>query len=307
MHPTDTPTAAFDSAPDATASTAVRRIVFISGLSGAGMSSALKNMEDFGFEVFDNFPLGFIDALIDDTDAGHKSVPIAIGLDTRTRGFSPQDLVKKIDALAARDDLDVMLCFLSCDDETIYKRYSETRRPHPLAKDSPIADGIALEKNWLQPLLKRADLVIDTTGLSVHDLKRLLGSNFSPQAEGKKIYVTVMSFGFKNGLPREADMVIDVRFLQNPHWEKKLRPLTGQDTPVQDYIRKDEGFDPLNRHISSLLELLLPRYEVEGKSYFTLAVGCTGGRHRSVYMAELWAEMVKTLGFAVSLRHRDLD
>lgn len=284
--------------------TSARRILFVSGLSGAGMSSALKNLEDFGFEVFDNFPVSFVEGLIDEEGASQR--PIAFGLDTRTRRFDPQDVVEQIQRLQLRTDLEVQLCFLTCDDETIFKRYSETRRPHPLAKERPIADGIGLERNWLQALLDRADFVIDTTGLSVHDLKKLLGSNFSEEANEQKVYVTVMSFGFKNGLPREADMVLDVRFLENPHWDRTLRPLTGKDKVIQDFIRRDEGFEPLTQHVDSLLEVLLPRYEVEGKSYFTLAVGCTGGKHRSVFLAERWSEVISKLGFAVSVRHRDL-
>lgn len=290
---------------DAPPSAPPRKLVFVTGLSGAGMSSALKALEDFGFEVLDNFPIAFLESLIDEDPSSPR--PIAIGIDTRTRGFSPHDLLAAVDRLALRDTITPVLCFLTCGDETIYKRYSETRRPHPLAKDSPIADGVAMERSWLQPLAKRADLIIDTSDLSAHDLKRMLGSNFSPKADGKKVYVTVMSFGFKNGLPREADMVIDVRFLQNPHWEKKLRPLTGRDEAVQAFITRDEGFPLLTDHVDALLKGLLPRYEVEGKSYFTFAVGCTGGRHRSVFLAERWADLVRESGFAVALRHRDLE
>lgn len=285
-----------------------RQIVFISGLSGAGMSSVINNLEDFGFEVFDNMPLFLVDTLLNpENNKDIASKPIAFGLDSRTRGFSPPDILAKIDYLKKQPEYDVSLCFVSCADDIIHQRYSLTRRPHPLAREQTIAQGIAIEREWLAPLQEIADFSIDTTDMSVHDLKRLLGSRYFHPASNKKVYITLMSFGFKKGTPREADMILDVRFLQNPHWDRKLRPLTGRDEDVQNFIRKDETFDNFLSKTKDMLALILPRYEVEGKSYFTLALGCTGGRHRSVFLAEILTDFVKEQGFSVSLRHRDLQ
>jgi UPF0042 nucleotide-binding protein len=285
-----------------------RQIVFVSGLSGAGMSSVLKNLEDFDFEVFDNMPLFLIDSLLttnqQDIDP-QKS--LAFGLDSRTRGFSPPDILAKIEYLKKQKEYDVSLCFITCANDIIHQRYSLTRRPHPIAREQTIAQGIAIEREWLAPLQEAADLSIDTTDMSVHDLKRLLGSRYYHPEAGNKVYVTLMSFGFKKGTPREADMMLDVRFLQNPHWDKKLRPLTGRDKGVQNFIRGDESFDGFVEKVGDMLSIVLPRYEVEGKSYFTLALGCTGGRHRSVFLAEYFADYIKGLNFSVNIRHRDLQ
>lgn len=285
-----------------------RQIVFVSGLSGAGMSSVLKNLEDFGFEVFDNMPLFLVDSLLKSHEPDiDPQKPLAFGLDSRTRGFSPPDILAKIEYLKKQDEYEVSLCFISCADDIIHQRYSHTRRPHPIAREQTIAQGIAIEREWLQPLSVAADLSIDTTDMSVHDLKRLLGSRYFHPDAGNKVYITLMSFGFKKGTPREADMILDVRFLQNPHWEKNLRPLTGRDEEVQNFIRNDEVFEEFIQKVKSMLTLILPRYEVEGKSYFTLALGCTGGRHRSVFLAEHLADFIKDLEFSVNIRHRDLQ
>jgi len=282
-----------------------RKIVFVTGLSGAGMSSALKVLEDFGYEVFDNFPLSFIDHLA--KEKGHEDAHVAFGLDTRSRGFAPEEILKTIEKLRKTGKSDVQLLFMTCANNTLTKRFSETRRSHPLAKDRPVLDGIRQERGWLKPLMDRADLLVDTTDLSIHDLRRLLEGSLHPDMSKKRLAVTLMSFGFKNGVPRESDMVLDVRFLRNPHWDAKLKPLTGRDKPVQQYILDDKDFAGFMKHTESMLKLLLPRYADEGKYYFTLAVGCTGGKHRSVFIAEQLSEMVRDLGYTLSLRHRDLD
>lgn len=282
-----------------------RQIVFVSGLSGAGMSSALKNLEDFGFEVFDNIPLSMIDQLLE-SDTDKTSAPIAFGLDSRTRHFSPPDIIQKKQDLEQSGQYSVSLCFVTCTDDVIQNRYSLTRRPHPLAREQSIHTGISIERTWLNPLRDHADMTIDTTDMSVHDLKRLLDSRYNTQNKEGRIFVTIMSFGFKNATPREADMMLDVRFLSNPHWEKKLRPLTGQEEEVKKYIEKDDAFEPFITKTKDLLDLILPRYEVEGKSYVTIAVGCTGGKHRSVHVAETLHDYIKGLKYPTSLRHRDL-
>lgn len=282
-----------------------RKIIFVTGLSGAGMSSALKVLEDFGYEVFDNFPLSFIDHLT--KEKGHEDSNVAFGLDTRARGFSPEVLLQRLEALRKNKNNDVTLLVMTAANTMLQKRYSETRRSHPLAKDRPVLDGIRQERGWLKTLMDRADLLVDTTELSIHDLRRLLEGSLHPDPTKKKLAVTVMSFGFKNGVPRESDMVLDVRFLRNPHWVAKLKPLTGKDAAVQKYIAGDDDYAAFMKHTQAMLKLLLPRYAQEGKYYFTLAVGCTGGKHRSVYIAETLADMIKDAGYTLSLRHRDRE
>lgn len=270
-------------------------IIIITGLSGAGISSALKSLEDLGYEVFDNFPLEFIDGLIEkDPDK-----PVAIGIDTRTRNFSPEELVEKAKFLKA------ILTFITSDNSILQKRFTETRRKHPLAKDRPVEDGIAKERVLLKTVQDHCDLLIDTTELSIHDLRRLLEGHFSIEAQ-KRLTVTLMSFGFRNGLPREADIVMDVRFLKNPHWDRDLKALTGQNDRVGAHIEGDENFAPFIQNFKNMIEPLLPRYNHEGKSYLTIAIGCTGGKHRSVYCVELLEQWLSTLDVQTFKKHRDL-
>ncbi|MBU6234206.1 MAG: RNase adapter RapZ [Alphaproteobacteria bacterium] len=282
-----------------------RKIVILTGLSGAGMSSALKIMEDLGYEIFDNFPLPFIDELV--SQKGYGENPLAIAVDTRSRGFTPADVITKVEELQKLKGAETKLVFMTCSNLALRKRYSETRRSHPLAKDRPALDGIRQERTWLKPLMDSADLLIDTSELSVHDLRRQVESSLHPDTRKRKLTITIMSFGFKNGVPRESDTVIDVRFLANPHWDDALRPKTGKDKAVQAYIEKDPDFKKFIGHIESMMKLLLPRYDDEGKYYFTLAFGCTGGRHRSVYLAEKLSKTIEGWGYNVSTRHRDLD
>lgn len=279
-----------------------RNIVFVTGMSGSGMSSALKVLEDFGYEVFDNFPLSFVSDLCAQTAPAH----IAISLDTRTRGFAPKDILNTVQTLRDNPKNNVTLLCMDCSNGTLQKRFSETRRAHPLAKDRPAIDGVRQERSLMKSLFDGADLLLDTTNLSIHDLRRSLESSLHPDPEQKHLTITVMSFGFKNGVPRESDMVLDVRFLQNPHWDKKLRPKTGQDKPVQKYIEQDPSLAPFLKHTKALLKTLLPQYTKEGKYYFTLAIGCTGGQHRSVYVAENLFNDIKNAGYTITLRHRDL-
>jgi UPF0042 nucleotide-binding protein len=275
-------------------------LLVITGLSGAGHTTALRLLEDVGYEAVDNLPLSFLAGIA----AGAAHQPVAIGIDSRTRGFSPAALFEQIDALKAAGR-DVRLIYLGCSDEVLQRRFTETRRRHPLAMDRPVADGIKRERELLAPLLETADLVIDTSELKIGDLKRVLTSHFAAdRAPG--LSVAVISFSYRQGLPREADLVIDVRFLRNPHYEATLRDLTGRDPAVVGFIEADAGFAPFFGGLTGLLLPLLPRYEQEGKSYLTLAVGCTGGKHRSVMVAERLAAWLKAQGRSVELRHRDL-
>lgn len=281
-----------------------RKVIIVTGLSGAGMSSALKIFEDLDYEVFDNFPLDFVTPLLD--QKGHEGTPVAFGLDTRSRGFSPKTISAAVEKLRANKNLDITLIFMTAGNLDLQKRFSQTRRSHPLAKDRPVLDGIRQERTWLKTLMDAADLLVDTSDLSIHDLRRVMEASVHPDESKRKLAVTVMSFGFKNGVPRESDMVLDVRFLQNPHWVPALKNKTGLDKKVQAHVAADPDFKDFMKHTQSMLTLLLPRYADEGKYYFTLAVGCTGGQHRSVYIAELLSKKIKSMNYAVSLRHRDI-
>lgn len=271
--------------------------LIVTGLSGAGMSSALKNLEDLGYEVFDNFPLSLVDALIADPNRGDR--PIAIGIDTRSRGFTPAALTEKARAINAR------LVFITADEAALQKRFSETRRRHPLAGDRPASAGIAKEIELLQGLQDKADMVIDTTGLTLRELKRLL----QRQCVGvdTKLRVSLISFGYKHGLPRDADIVLDIRFIRNPHWVDALRPLTGLDDAVQAYVQTDDAFAPFLDHIRALIEPLLPRYTQEGKTYLNIAIGCTGGRHRSVSCVEALRPWLEAQDVHAHIFHRDIE
>ncbi|HYH20324.1 MAG TPA: RNase adapter RapZ [Azospirillum sp.] len=281
-----------------------RRILIVTGMSGAGMSITLKALEDLGYESVDNLRLSLVDALVQQGEPGHR--PLAIVIDSRTRDFSAQAFIDHLQALKARPDLDVRLLFLDCGDEVLQRRFTETRRRHPLATDRPVPDGIQRERVLLAPLRERADVTIDTTQLSIHDLRRLAAGHFALEAQ-PALQVFVTSFSFRQGVPREADLVFDVRFLTNPHWDPTLRPLTGLDAPVAERVAGDPDYEQFFRHLTDLLRPLLPRYNQEGKSYLTIAVGCTGGRHRSVFVAERLAGWLRGLGLKVGLNHRDLE
>ena len=277
------------------------KLIVVTGMSGAGRSTALKAFEDMGYEAVDNLPL----SLLPNLAPAASQPPLALGVDVRTRDFAVPALVAALDRLVEDQDLDLRIVFLDCDDDRLERRYTETRRPHPLAAERPVGDGIRLERERVQPLRERADLVIDTSLLTPGDLKRVLHGNFRLAAEpGLGIFVT--SFSFRQGLPRDADLVLDVRFLRNPHYVAALKPHTGKDRAVGEYIAADPDFAALFDPLCGWLKPLLPRYEREGKSYLTIAIGCTGGRHRSVYVAERLAEWLRAEGRHVSVAHRDL-
>ncbi len=288
-------------------------VVQVTGLSGAGRSSTLNVLEDEGFEAVDNLPLALLPMLFatqrGDPDAGDAShaatIRIAVGVDLRTRGFDRQSLFDHLAALRLRADLDLRVVYLDCDDAVLIRRFTETRRRHPLATDRPVADGIRIEREVMAPLREAADIVIDTSALPLAALRQALVGALAFDSE-RQMTVTVLSFSFRGGLPREADLVFDVRFLDNPHYQEALRPKDGRDPEVAAYVERDPDFEPFLVRLQALLQPLLPRFEREGKSYLTLAVGCTGGKHRSVVTAERLAAWLKSLGTPVTLRHRDL-
>ena len=278
------------------------RVLVVSGMSGAGKSTALKALEDIGYEAVDNLPLALFDRLLDqgEIDAAR---PLAFGIDSRTRGFDAEAISARLQALRA-DGLDVRLIFLDCAGGELTRRFSETRRRHPLALDRPATDGIAAEREMLAPLRRWADAVIDTTDYRAADLRTAITERFGAEG-GTPLTLSLMSFGFARGLPRDADLVFDMRFLANPHWDLALRPLTGEDAAVAAYITADPAFSPAVERIADLLLTLLPGYGREGKAYLTVAFGCTGGRHRSVFVARLIAERLAEAGYAPHLVHRD--
>ena len=290
--------------PDAPAGTSVRPlIVLITGMSGAGRTSSLKMLEDLGYEAVDNLPLTLLPGLVG--HSGTRSQPIAVGIDVRTRGFAVVNVLGELAKLVSDRGLDVRLVFVDCDDEALARRYTETRRRHPLAGDRPVMDGIRLERELVSPLRARADLVIDTSVSKPADLKRILAGHFAlNDRPGLQLFVT--SFSFRQGLPREADLVFDVRFLDNPYYDPALRELTGLDPTVGARVAADPGFEGFFNSLTGLLRPLLPRYDREGKSYLTIAIGCTGGRHRSVYTAEQLGRWLRAEGQMVTVAHRDI-
>ncbi|MBT3627933.1 MAG: RNase adapter RapZ [Rhodospirillaceae bacterium] len=290
-----------------------RHLLLVTGMSGAGKSTALKALEDIGYEVVDNLPLSLLSNLVRPNGAGgaarggaSASRPLALCIDVRTRQFDLEHFEHDIAPLLDRPDLDVTLLFLDGDDEALRRRFTETRRPHPLAADRPVIDGIRRERERLNWLKSRADLTVNTTELSIVDLRRLLEGHFSHPAE-PELSIFVVSFSYPRGLPADADLVFDVRFLSNPHYESNLRPLSGLDLAVGRHIEADSAFAPFFANLEDMLISLLPAYEREGKSYLTIAVGCTGGRHRSVFVAERVGEVLLRTGRQVGVRHRDLS
>ena len=272
-------------------------------MSGAGRSFALKTLEDMGYETVDNLPLSLLKLMV---TPGHTlSSPLAVGIDTRTRDFSVYSFLEHINLLQKRADLQLDIVFCDCDDEVLAQRYTETRRRHPLAGERPAVDGIRAERQLLALIRPVATFILDTTSLSVADTRHILRHRFNIQGEGR-LFIQIVSFSLRFGIPREADAVFDVRFLQNPHYDPNLKSLTGRDQPVAAFIQKDPLLAPFLKHTRGLLELMLPRFDEDARSYFTVAFGCTGGQHRSVFVAEEIYRWLMHGNRLVGLRHREL-
>ena len=281
-------------------------------VSGAGKTTVLHVLEDLGWEAIDNFPIRLLERLIDSTDTaplaeagGDIHAPLAIGFDSRTRGFNPHTVIELVKRLSSRDDLEITTMFLDCSGEELQRRYNETRRRHPLAADMPASSGIALERDTMEPLRRWADMVVNTSAFSANELQQKIREQFAPET-GPQMTVTVTSFGFSRGMPPVADFVFDMRFLDNPHWDPDLRPQTGRDPPVAAFIRRDPACTAAFNRIRDLLLLVLPRFKAQGKSYVHIAFGCTGGRHRSVFMAEAIGTALREAGFSPTMLHRNL-
>ncbi|MBT8458122.1 MAG: RNase adapter RapZ [Boseongicola sp.] len=279
------------------------RVVLVTGASGAGRSTAINALEDLGFEAIDNLPLSLVERLL---DGPPPSAPLALGIDVRNRDFSSDGMVALLDALSADPDIDAELLYLDCRTDVLIRRYSETRRRHPLAPSESPDIGIAREMELLIPVRTRADRLIETSELTVHDLKAEIGEKFGTEASAR-LAISVESFSFKRGLPRGADMVMDVRFLANPHWEEGLRDLDGRTAEVQAFVAGDPRFKNFFARTVELTQSLLPAFKDEGKTSLTLAFGCTGGKHRSVALAEKTAKALAAAGWQVSTRHRELE
>ncbi|WP_228243103.1 RNase adapter RapZ [Porphyrobacter sp. GA68] len=276
-----------------------RQLLLVTGLSGAGKTTVLHALEDAGWETVDNLPVPLLGEL-----AGFGSgsnIPLAVGIDARTRGFNPADLLSS----PAGERNPPATLFLTCEDGELIRRFNVTRRRHPLAQDRSLAEGIAAERELLAPLANEADEVIDTTGLTQVDLQQLVRERYHGSGAAPMI-VTITSFGFARGMPPVADLLFDVRFLANPHWVDGLREQTGQDAMVGDYVASDPAFAPAFSHIAGLVETLLPFYRAQGRSYLNVALGCTGGKHRSVFTAERLANHLRKRGFSPTVRHRNL-
>lgn len=280
-----------------------QRLVMVTGPSGAGRTSAIRVLEDLGYEAIDNLPISLIPRLLDGPPLPR---PLALGLDVRNRDFSSEALIEMVDALHRRPGVASELLYLDCDTDTLVRRFSETRRRHPLSPDAAPLAGILHELELLGPLRNRADVLIDTSSLTPHTLKAEIGRWFAPR-DGRPMALSVQSFSYKRGLPRGVDMVFDCRFLVNPHWEPALRDLDGRDPVVAAHVMADPRFADFFTRVHGLVASLLDAFVDEGKSSLTIAFGCTGGKHRSVAMAEKLAATLAEQGWRVAKRHRELE
>ncbi len=280
-------------------------MIVVTGLSGSGRSAALKSFEDIGFYCVDNLPLALLPPFVEFAERSEQAYRSAIGIDIREKGF-PEQFPALYGSLKARVSF-IELLFLDASDQTIVRRFSETRRPHPLAKGAtPLLDGIRQERIALQDVKKLADRIIDSSDFTVHDLRQTIERQYSDVDTDRPMVITLITFGYKFGVPYDLDLLFDLRFLPNPHFVPELKALTGEDEDVREYIMaRHDAVDFLDR-LLEFLAYLLPRYRREGKSYLTVGLGCTGGRHRSVALAVLVAERLREKGYDVNVRHRDI-
>ena len=281
------------------------RMVVVTGLSGSGRSAAMKAFEDIGYYCVDNLPLALLPAFVEFARSAEEATRSAIGIDIREKGFPAQFPVLYRELKASGRAVEML--FLDASDQTIVRRYSETRRPHTLARGTtPLLDGIKKERTALAEVKQLADRIIDTSDYTVHDLRQTIERHYSAGEGGRPMVITLVTFGYKYGVPYDLDLMFDLRFLPNPHFVPELRQYTGEDARVREYIMaRPDTMDFLTR-LQEFLEYLLPRYRSEGKSYLTIGLGCTGGRHRSVSVALMIAERLRQGGYEVNIKHRDM-
>ncbi|WP_425046618.1 RNase adapter RapZ [Primorskyibacter sp. S87] len=279
------------------------QLVLVTGPSGAGRSTSINVLEDLGYEAIDNLPLSLMPRLLD--GPGHTG-PLALGVDTRNRDFSTAALLELIRTLSERPDIQLTVLYLDCRPGVLLRRYSETRRRHPMSPAESPSIGVQRELDLLAPIRDQADTLIDTTELNVHQLRVEIERWFASES-GRGLALTIQSFSYKRGLPRGIDMVFDCRFLRNPYWEPSLRLFDGRDAQVAEHVAADPRFEPFFEKVLDLTKMLLPAYSEEGKCHLSLAFGCTGGQHRSVMLAETMAKALAESGQQVSIRHRELE
>jgi UPF0042 nucleotide-binding protein len=282
------------------------RFIVLTGLSGSGKSQAIRALEDLGYYCVDNLPVSLLPVMGELAERQHEHNRVAVVMDIREPRFV-SDFPRVYRKLRTNKHLATRLIFLEAGHAELVRRFSETRRPHPLAPDRPVTEGLSEERDSLRAIRGMADKVIDTSRLNVHELRQQLRELVSGRKQASKLVLSIVSFGFQNGPPAEADLVFDLRFLKNPHWVPALRPKTGKDPAVAAYIRRQPIARAAIKKLSALLRWMIPLYVQEGKSYLTVAIGCTGGRHRSVYIAEaLKRELTDVKGVSIKLSHRDL-
>lgn len=279
------------------------RIVLVTGPSGAGRSTAIHALEDLGYEPIDNLPLSLVPRLFDGPPIGR---PVALGIDVRNRDFSAIALIELIDDLTRRPEVSLDVLFLDCQPAELIRRYGETRRRHPLSSSPTPEEGVESEIDLLAPIRARADVLVDTTELSPHELKAEIIRWFDA-GTGERLAVAIHSFSYKRGVPRGLDMMFDCRFLRNPHWDTALRDLEGRDAAVAAHVEKDLRYAAFFAMTRDLLLFLLPAHVDEGKSHVAIGFGCTGGQHRSVMVAENMGKALAAAGWQVSIRHRELE
>lgn len=281
------------------------RMIVVTGLSGSGRSAALKAFEDMGFYCVDNLPLVLLSAFVEFARGSEEAFRSAIGIDMREKRFSEQFPALSGELTARGHAIEIV--FLDASDQTIVRRFSETRRPHPLARGgTPLAEGIRNERAALAEVKRLADRIIDTSDYTVHDLRQTIERLYSERDGTRPMVITLVTFGYKFGVPYDLDLLFDLRFLPNPHFVPELRPYTGEDPRVREYIMARPDSQEFIDRLQGFIEYLLPRYRREGKSYLTIGFGCTGGRHRSVSVSYLIAERLRQLGSEVNVKHRDI-
>ena len=277
-------------------------VVLVTGPSGAGRTTAINFLEDAGFEAIDNVPLTLAPRLFEGPSLNR---PLALGLDTRNRDFSAIQMMETIEELSSKPSLKVEVLYIDCAVDVLIRRFSETRRRHHLSPDGAALAGIQMDLDLMQPARARANILIDTTTLSPHELRAQITQYFVPQ-KVKKLAISVQSFSYKRGVPRGVDMMFDCRFLRNPYWDKGLSDQNGLSTAVQAYVSTDKNFLPFRKQVLALAELVIPAHQAEGRSYLSIGFGCSGGKHRSVTMAEKLRKDLQLSGWHVSIRHREL-